>query len=168
MKDLLNKIRIDLAQEFDRNFERKAFFYQKWKPSKNNLQQTGALRRSIKSAVQGNAVAFTSSLPYASIHNHGGRIRITQRMKRFFWAMYYKASNAQTYNAKTRQLANNTKNTRLSKSANQYKAMALMPIGKQMNIPQRQFIGPHPKVRLIIKQHCDQYVQQIAQKIIKK
>lgn len=30
--DILNDMRVELSDEFDRNFERKAFFTEKWKP----------------------------------------------------------------------------------------------------------------------------------------
>ncbi|MBR5898080.1 MAG: hypothetical protein IKZ14_01265 [Muribaculaceae bacterium] len=31
-RNILNDMRVELADEFDRNFERKAFFTRKWKP----------------------------------------------------------------------------------------------------------------------------------------
>lgn len=34
--DILNDMRVDLSEEFDRNFERKAFFSDKWKPRAHN------------------------------------------------------------------------------------------------------------------------------------
>ena len=81
-KDLLHRIlsdmRVELTEEFDKNFERKAFFTDKWKkratPNARGtlLMVTGTLRRSIKSEVRGNGVRFSSAVPYASIHNEGG------------------------------------------------------------------------------------------------
>ena len=81
-KDLLHNIlsdmRVELSEEFDRNFERKAFFSDKWKRRANPnakgslLIVTGTLRRSIRSEVRGNGVRFSSAVPYASIHNEGG------------------------------------------------------------------------------------------------
>ena len=81
-KDLLHSIlsdmRVELSEEFDRNFERKAFFSDKWKRRANPnakgslLIVTGTLRRSIRSEVRGNGVRFSSAVPYASIHNEGG------------------------------------------------------------------------------------------------
>ena len=75
-RNILNDMRVELADEFDRNFERKAFFTRKWKPRRINrrgslLIVTGALRRSIKAEVKGNGVAFTSNVPYAVAHNEG-------------------------------------------------------------------------------------------------
>lgn len=31
-RNILSDMRVELAEEFDRNFERKAFFTRKWKP----------------------------------------------------------------------------------------------------------------------------------------
>ena len=75
-RNILSDMRVELADEFDRNFERKAFFTRKWKPRRINrrgslLIVTGALRRSIKAEVKGNGVAFTSNVPYAVAHNEG-------------------------------------------------------------------------------------------------
>ena len=57
--DILNDMRVELSDEFDRNFERKAFV-------------TGAMRRSTQGRVEGNGVRFSSALAYAEIHNEGG------------------------------------------------------------------------------------------------
>ncbi|WP_318546328.1 phage virion morphogenesis protein [Flavobacterium columnare] len=91
---------------FDRNFERKAFFNQKWPTTSMRnrrgslMMRTGALRRSIRSNVQGSQIVWKSSLPYAAIHNEGGEIIVTEKMKKFFWAMYYKSSGAILFNVK--------------------------------------------------------------------
>ena len=50
--DILNDMRVELSDEFDRNFERKAFFTEKWKPRAHDYPRgsllivTGAMRRS--------------------------------------------------------------------------------------------------------------------------
>jgi phage gpG-like protein len=69
-QDLLTALKVELADEFDRNFARKAFFSRPWKPRRNAdakgslLATSGHLRRSLRAAVQGEGVVFTSSLPY--------------------------------------------------------------------------------------------------------
>lgn len=86
----LKDIRVDLEEEFDRNFEREAFFNEAWTRRKHNddesrglLTQSGKLRRSIKkeATTTDHSVIFTSSVPYAAIHNEGGTITVTRRMK---------------------------------------------------------------------------------------
>lgn len=163
VNDIINKflqdVKVDLHQNFDRNFERKAFFNQKWPtnhlPNRRGslMMRSGALRRSINSKVQGMNVVFTSSVPYADIHNDGGEIIVTEKMKKFFWAMYYKNAGAVTFNVRKKAMANTERNRRLSGEAEKWKALALQPTGKTMKVEKRQFIGDHPITRGIIKRN---------------
>lgn len=94
---ILKDIQVEMSDEFDKNFERQAFFSEKWQrrksPIRNEgraiLTDTGALRKSIGSRTTENSITFFTSLPYAAIHNDGGEIVVTKRMKRFFWHKYY-------------------------------------------------------------------------------
>ena len=76
--DILEEMRVELSDEFDRNFERKGFSSDKWKPRAHDnprgslLMVTGARRRSTQGEVSGNGVRFTSSEPYTSLHNEVG------------------------------------------------------------------------------------------------
>ena len=178
LKNLVNNIvedvAVDLTQAFDRNFERKAFFDRAWKqtnhPNSNGslLLRSGRLRKSVK-AVQGNkSISWSSSLPYASIHNEGGIMIITQKMKSFFWAMYYKNAKAITFNVKKKAMANTQRNRKLTAEANKWKAMALLKVGTKIKVEQRQFIGWHPEVDRRIKKIVDHNLQQIDKEIIKK
>ena len=111
MQNFLNQIitdlKIKLSEEFDRNFERKAFFDKAWPGTRHPnrigslLMRTGALRRSMQCKKEGNTLRFTSSEPYAALHNEGGQMVVTPKMKRYFWAMYYKASGGLTHNTKS-------------------------------------------------------------------
>lgn len=149
-KAILNDLKIDLTDEFDRNFERKAFFDKawpqtKWPVSKGSLMlRSGAGRRSINSKIEGATIVWRSSLPYMAMHNEGGEIIVTAKMLKFFWAMYYKASGAMGK-------GNSQRNVRLSAEAAIWKSLALMKPGAKMKIPQRRFIGDHPKVDESIK-----------------
>lgn len=78
----LNDIMVEAKDEFDMNFKREAFFTEKWKRRKGDtdetrglLVQSGTLRRSIRSRIMegGKGVEITSSVPYAKIHNEGGK-----------------------------------------------------------------------------------------------
>lgn len=145
VQNIVQDTAVDLTQEFDRNFERKAFFDQKWPSNKlpNNrgsqMIRSGGLRRSINRRIAGGAISWKSSLPYAVIQNEGGEIKVTAQMKKFFWAMYYKAAGAITKGKGNR-------NDRLTGEAGKWKAMALQKVGATMTIEQRQFIGWHPQV----------------------
>ena len=149
VKILLNDIKVELSEEFDRNFERKAFFERKWKPRRNEgkgslMLQTGKLRRSLRGRVTGNSVTWTSSEPYANIHNQGGTITVTAKMRRFFWAKYYELGGKIKYKKKGGMSKASIK---ISKEAEYYRALALKKVGSRITIPQRQFIGDHPRVK---------------------
>lgn len=123
--DILNDMRVELSDEFDRNFERKAFFSTKWKPRARDYPRgsllivTGAMRRSTQGEVSGDGVRFTSSQPYTSLHNEGGT--------------GYKMVKA---------------HTRRSKKGNSYTVRAHQ---RRFNMPQRQFIGDGPETQRIIR-----------------
>lgn len=87
---ILKDAQVKLTSMFDNNFREQGFFGKKWvatKVSKVNkagkkgsiLIVTGALRRSIRSHIRSNSVVFTSHLPYASVHNEGGKGKATVR-----------------------------------------------------------------------------------------
>ena len=88
---ILNDLRVELGDEFNRNFERQAFFSEAWtrrrsptRPGGHILVDSGELRRSIQSRTTENSITFYTTLPYAAIHNDGGEIVVTAKMKRFF------------------------------------------------------------------------------------
>lgn len=163
-----------MMDEFDRNFERKAFFDQAW--PKNSLinrkgsmmARTNNLRRGYQAKIQGEKIAFTNSMPYASIHNEGGEITVTAKMKRYFWAMYYQAAGGIIYNVKSKAAAKTKNNRALSIEAEQFKALALMPIGKKIKIPSRRVIGPHPRIREVISGVVDNHLKELNDIILNK
>ena len=90
IRRILRDIRVELTEEFDRNFERQFFFTEAWarrkgplRPGGHILVASGQLRRSIKSEVDDESITFRSDLPYAGIHNEGGEIVVTRRMKKY-------------------------------------------------------------------------------------
>lgn len=179
IKNILNDIRIDLSDEFDQNFQRQAFFTQAWQrrrsPTRSGghiLLDTGQLRRSIQSRTEGSSITFYSDLPYAAIHNEGGEIIVTPRMKRYFWHKYYAATGA--FGRKKNGTKRNDKRTvQLSSEADFWKFMALKKAGTTIRIPRRQFLGTSPEVeqivRTIIEENLSEYLgQAIANDITKK
>lgn len=131
LNKILRDIKVELLDEFDRNFQRGAFFSKPWPKKRDgtatHLNNTGKLRRSITARISGHCVVFTSSEPYAAIHNYGGTITVTEKMKKFFWAKYKQ-----------------TKQER-------YKHLALMKTGTKIKMPQRQFIGNSPEVKKAVE-----------------
>lgn len=170
LKILLNDICVELSDEFDRNFERKGFFERKWKPRRNEgkgslMLQTGKLRRSLRGKVTGNnSVTWTSSEPYADIHNRGGTITVTAKMRRFFWAKYYELGGKIRYNKKGGM---SKASIRVSKEAEYYRALALKKVGSKITIPQRQFIGDHPRVKECVKECTDALLKEFLNDIKK-
>ena len=148
----LKDISVELKDEFDRNFEREAFFNERWARRKYNddetrglLTRTGTLRRSLKAETTEQSVIFSSSVPYAAIHNEGGTITVTRKMKGYFWYMY-------------RLLTDNYKR-KPTTEAEFCKRMALKQVGSKIVIPKRQFIGMHPEVERIIREITDANLQ---------
>ena len=172
LKSIIQDIEVDLTQEFDKNFERKAFFNKKWPQTKHTysrgslLLRSGRLRRSVRSRNTTGQISWSSNLPYASLHNEGGEIIVNQKMKRFFWAMFYKSNNAIVYNVRKKAAANTKRNRSLSTEANKWKALALLKIGTKLTIDQRQYIGWHPEVDRRIKRVVDYHIQQLNNDIL--
>lgn len=162
---MLKDIAVELSDEFDKNFERKAFFGNSWEKRKregkgSTLMVTGKLRRSIAHNLSGSSVRWTSSEDYAKIHNEGGSIIVTSKMKGYFWRKYYEASGRITY---SRSGKSSKRNAKLSKDAEFYKAMALMKVGSAIRIPKRQFIGNSLEVSKAVEKVANHHLKGIEQ-----
>ncbi len=138
-QNILSDVKIKLTEEFDKNFERKAFFTNKWKKRANPnakgtlLMVTGTMRRSIKSEVRGNGVRFSSAVPYASIHNEGGTGTKT-----------VKAHTRRGKKGKTHQVKAHT---------------------RRFKMPQRQFVGDGKETRKIINEVIDKNLDKLAKQL---
>ena len=124
------------------------------------MMRTGKTRRSIKSQQNQSDITWTSSLPHANMLNQGGEIVVTAKMKRFFWAMFYKSSGAVTKSGK------GERNTRLTEEAKSWKTLALQKVGAIMKVKQRQFIGDHPQVRQRVEHIVDANMREIEREIL--
>ena len=152
-KTLLDDMRVDLSEEFDRNFGRKAFFSEKWKqrafsyPRGSLMAVSNSLRRSINAEVVRDGVRFTSAVPYAAAHNEGAKIPVTPRMKKFFWAKYK------------------------STKQDMWKFLALKKVGSVIELPERRFIGNGPDttrlIETVITDFCKEFGLQLAEVIRK-
>lgn len=170
LANIIQDLRVELADEFDRNFERKAFFNTPWAATMipntrgSLMLRTGELRRSIQARNTTNSIEFYSSHPAASLHNEGGVLTVTPNMKRFFWAMFYKASGA-VGKKKDGSSRKDQRSKVLTEQAMYYKRLALMKVGEKLSIPKRQFIGHHPQVDAIVKQVVDNNIATLADQI---
>ena len=168
VRETLKDIKKEALEEFDRNFEREAFFNEKWARRKYNddtsrglLVQNGTLRRSIKGEItdHDSVLIYTTEL-YANIHNEGGTITVTRKMKSHFWKMYYTVTGGKAADGFSKNLQrkkngaprNNKRNRALTEEAEFYRRMAMKKAGSKITIPKRQFIGNHPDLEKLLKE----------------
>lgn len=105
------------------------------------LVKTGNLRRSIKiKNITNNSVEITADMTYAEIHNEGGEIIVTQKMKKFFWAKFYEAQG---------------------QDASFWRGMALKKIGEKIIIPQREFMAETPELQDLLQKEFQAYLNGI-------
>ena len=179
-RNILRDIQVELGDEFDQNFERQAFFSQAWQRRKNPtrpggliLVDSGGLRRSVRSEIRESSIVFLSDHPAAAIHNEGGEIKVTAKMKRFFRAKFYESQggfgrkkgdpNRPTlpdgaFYAWTSKMTLNT-------ISEFWRIMSMMKVGATIKIPQRKFLGTSPEVeaavRGIIEENLNEYINNI-------
>lgn len=170
IRQILRDIQVELTDEFDKNFEREAFFTSAWQRRRSPirdagrglLQDSGRLRQSIRSNVTADSITFVTSEPYAGTHNEGGEILVTERMKRFFWAKMYEAQGS--FGRRKDGSARRDKRTvALTTEAEFWKMLALKKVGSTIRIPRRRFLGTSPEVeqavREIIEENLTEYFE---------
>ena len=157
INNVIKDIKIELDDEFDRNFERKAFFDRKWVPLSPNyhpttgamLVRTGALRRGLRSQISGTSLIYTNSVIYAGVHNYGAVIRqdfvMTPKMRRRALAKYKQSRNKQDL-----------------------KTAYAKHIRRTIRIPARPFVGRHPVVDESVDRIAKENVQNMYGKKIKQ
>lgn len=94
------------------------------------LINRGVLKRGLrikKTDYNGAIVGVDDAVKYAQIHNDGGEIPVTPKMRRFFWAMYYKTGGK-------------NKRTKSGELPQFWLRMALTK-SDTIKIPKRQYIG---------------------------
>lgn len=97
-------------------------------------------------------VTVGTEVPYAAIHNEGGEIIVTPRMKRFFWAKYREVNGG--------SWKRNTKN----EEAEFWKTLALKKVGTVILIPQRKFIGESHELTDKINNTIEKEINKILKK----
>lgn len=130
-QDVPEVIGTEAVKHFKSNFVNEGFDGKKWAPRKTKVRLnkkvlTGQgsgdhLSDSIDYKVKGNTITIYTDKVYGEIHNEGGTITVTPKMKRFFWAKSMEAKEGGDLDL-----------------AEQYKWMAL---SKKITIVQREFMG---------------------------
>lgn len=165
VRRILEDIRVDMGDEFDRNFEREAFFSEAWarrrSPIRDNgrgiLVDSGRLRGSICSRMTEDSITFYTTLPYAAIHNEGGEIKVTRRMKGYFWHRYYEATGS-FGRRKDGSERKDRRNARLTTESEFWKWMALKKEGSTIRIPRRRFLGVSPEVEKAVREIIEENI----------
>lgn len=129
--DVNEVIGVEAVNHFKSNFANEGFDGNKWAARKTKLRlnkkvltgQGGGdhLGDSIDYKVSGNTTTIYTDKIYGEIHNEGGTITVTPKMKKFFWAKSFEAKEAGEPDLQE-----------------QYKWMAL---SKKITIVQREFMG---------------------------
>ena len=159
IRNIFKDIAVGLKDEFDLNFRRQAFFSEAWQrrksPSRSGkaiLIDTAGLRKSIQSKFTEDSITFYSDAPHAEIHNEGGEIKVTEKMKRYFWHKYMTVAGVLVFARRKDGSMRRDKNTlRINEEAEFWKCMALMKVGKTIKIPRRQFLGYSPEVEKTVR-----------------
>jgi len=166
IRRILKDIRVEMGDEFDRNFERQAFFSEAWqrrksptRPGGSILIDTGNLRKSIGSRTTENSIVFYTTLPYAAIHNEGGEIKVTKKMKRYFWHKYYEATGS-FGRRKDGTLRKDKRTVQLTTEAEFWKFMALKKEGSTVKIPRRRFLGTSPEVEQAVREIIEENITE--------
>jgi phage gpG-like protein len=119
-------------------------------PRRSILIKTGNMVDSIRVVTQGKdwvavGISQRDIARYARLHQEGGTVTVTPKMKKYFWAMYYKASGSTT-KTKSGGDDRSKKSLRYSAYAEIWKAMALKKAGSRITIPKREFMRFTPDV----------------------
>ena len=113
-----------------------------WKPVKfregSPLKDRGGLRNSIQPFYGKKFAGAYSDLKYAAVHNYGHKFKITDKMRRFFWAKYYKSGKKETH----------WKNLALKRG--------------RIIIPQRKFMWLGRKARNEIVKHIGSFIVEAS------
>ena len=150
-RDLPDIIGREAVAHFKLNFQNESWGRTKWKGTNTGwtrenvradhkiLTGTGNLGRSIQYSPETGRVIIHSDLDYSKIHNEGGMIRITDKMRKWAWAMFYTTKSE------------NYKNLALTKKTH-------------IEIPKRQFIGDDEELNKKIKAKIEERLNKIFSK----
>lgn len=130
------------------------------------LSGRNRLMMSVKDEPGLGKVRIYTNVEYAAIHNEGGNTnpKVTAKMKKFAWAMYYKETGSRKKQKKKKR-----KKTTVveSEEARRWKALALTK-KKQLhvNIPKRQFMPDSAGIEMAdkINKRIDKDIQKIMEK----
>lgn len=178
LKDRVLPVKVGRAvrDSIRENFRKGGFYGMAWSPPLRTsqgfdsgpgygpmLSSTNHLMMSTDYIPEAGRVMIQNTLVYAQIHNEGGEITVTDRMKKYFWSQYYKRGLVGGMYSKAKGKKNRQKAESISKEAEFWRAMALKKVGSKIKIPQRQFMGEHPEVEKIVRDIINQELTNFIQ-----
>lgn len=159
MSRLPGEVSVIAQGHFIQNFQRQGYIDQagrtvQWKkrsferPGKQRaiLIQSGSLRRSVRPRPGLMTARVVADANHARLHNRGGEIEITPKMRRYFWAMHAKVKGAYTEG-------------RVNREAEFWKRMALAK--GPIRIPARPFMVSNPVLMDQIRKHTFNSIERI-------
>lgn len=178
------KVGNEAINMFKDNFTDGGFFGRQWEqPIRRKLSFNGAkgqygpllsgsshLMRSFdKDTNTPGKVIIKNPVEYAAIHNEGGTITVTAKMKRYFMARFIETKGSMGLTKVRRRLSKNQRNQALSREARFYLAMAHKKEGSTIRMPKRQFMGNHPvlakKINDIIYNELKKFINDYGRNI---
>lgn len=127
------------------------------------LSRRNHLFSSVKYTPADYRVRVANDVEYASLHNDGGETNptVTPKMRKFAWAMYYKAAGIRKKAAKGKRKGK-TGQKELSPEAAMWKGLALTRKKKlKVRVPKRQFIGESVELNEQIRQTIETEIRNI-------
>lgn len=127
------------------------------------MSRTNNLRNRILFRASAGRVRIYNDLIYAAIHNNGGNITITPKMRKKFWAMYYEAlgeSKATAGMGKGRLKGKTVAHLNATAESEKWKRMALTK-KTQFRMPQRKFIGPSQTLTRELRRTIEDEIRKV-------
>ena len=137
LDDIFLEVRTEVEESIDNNFRSESFFLtDEWPRAVHKkvgqgllIGDTIRLRRSLSINREENGVRITSDVAYADLHNSGGIIPVTPGFRKMAWAKFKESQKADPEGIGDVFFKNLALTTKTS-----------------ITIPQRQFVGDHPKL----------------------
>lgn len=130
------------------------------------LSGTNHLRDSTYFKPEPGKVYIRNQVEYGAIHNYGGTITVTAKMKRYFWYRHAEAKGRRLTKKKG-GLRQSRGNEALTREAEFWRNMALKKVGSIIRMPQRRFFGSDPnmekELRKIIDTELQRFIKQYGE-----
>lgn len=150
------------GRKWQEPYRRKLSFKGTQASYKTLLSGTNHLRDSTYFKPEPGKVYIRNQVDYAQIHNEGGTIKVTAKMKRYFWYRYAAAKGARLVK-KQGGLRKTKGNEALTREAMFWRNMALKREGSAIRMPRRHFFGPdanmEKEIRKIIEREMQLFIK---------